>query len=132
MSIPGNQNARKGREWRDALRHALAMYEDPDREVERGQALDRVAKTVIDAAIDGKESAYKEIGNRLDGKPVQATEIDVKLDIRTVLLTLSAKVGTEQAREVLTKLGAKHLLPIFDQINDKPQVIEHKAAIAES
>jgi hypothetical protein len=39
------------------------------------KALRRVAKALITKASDGDVSAIKEIGDRLDGRPTQATEI---------------------------------------------------------
>lgn len=76
----GNQNARKGKAWRDALTKALKQYEDPkyvgaDGEpdpIRRGQALDRIARKVVQMALQGDLDAIEEIGNRLDGKPAQA------------------------------------------------------------
>lgn len=67
----GNSNARKGTEWKDAIKYALANYEDLGR-IERGQALKAIAKKMIEQAIDGDKDARKEIGERLDGKAVQA------------------------------------------------------------
>lgn len=62
---PGNKNARKGREWREAIRRALARDRD---------ALDRLARALIKKAEEGDMTALKEIGDRLDGKAVQAHE----------------------------------------------------------
>jgi len=39
------------------------------------KALRKVAKALITKASDGDVSAIKEIGDRLDGRPTQATEI---------------------------------------------------------
>jgi hypothetical protein len=68
----GNRHAAKGRDWQDAIRFALASYEDST--VQRGRALKEIAKTVVRLALGGDKDAYQEIGNRLDGKPVQAVE----------------------------------------------------------
>lgn len=71
MAAPvGNNNAKKGTEWRDAINYALKNYEGSD--IERGQALKAIAKKVIGMALEGDIQAVKEIGDRLDGKPVQA------------------------------------------------------------
>lgn len=59
--------------WRDALMRAV-------RRVEEGtdaQYLDRLADTVVKLGLQGEPSAYKEIGDRLDGKPHQTTELTV-------------------------------------------------------
>ena len=68
----GNKNAAKGHAWREALRYALAQpYDD----VERGQALKAVAKTVVRHALKGDIHCIQEIGNRLDGRPAQSVEL---------------------------------------------------------
>lgn len=58
----GNSNAAKGKKWTDAIRKALA----------RGKKLDVIAKKVVEMAVAGDMQAIKEIGDRLDGKSVQA------------------------------------------------------------
>ena len=66
MAAPiGNQNARKAKEWFDALRKQA---------VQRG-TLDKVAKMVCEKAEAGEAWAIQEIGNRFDGKPAQAVEV---------------------------------------------------------
>lgn len=66
----GNQNAAKGREWAEAVRYALAMYEDA--KIARGKALKAIAMKVVEKAVEGDKDSIQEIGNRLDGKPAQA------------------------------------------------------------
>jgi hypothetical protein len=61
----GNSNARRGKDWLDALRKEV---------VQRG-SLATIAKKVVDAAEAGELWAIQEIGNRLDGKPAQAVEV---------------------------------------------------------
>lgn len=71
MAAPqGNSNAKRGTEWREAIRAAVKRYESDD--IKRGQALERVAKKVVSMALDGDMQAIKEIGDRLDGRAVQA------------------------------------------------------------
>ena len=74
MAQIGNQNAKKGTEYRNAVRKALKQYEDND--TKRGEALFRIAwKLVGDALSDDamtRREARKEIGDRTDGRPVQA------------------------------------------------------------
>ncbi len=70
QSQPGNQNAKKGSKWRNAIDKALKQYETWD--VKRGQALHSVALKVVDSALNGDMTAIREIGDRLDGKPAQA------------------------------------------------------------
>lgn len=61
----GNTNGRKGKAWFDALR----------KECVQRQALDKIAKVVVDAALNGEQWAITEIGNRMDGKPAQSLEV---------------------------------------------------------
>ena len=60
--------------FKDALRHALINYEDKN--VKKGQALRHIANSLIHVAINGSErdrmAAIQELGDRLDGKAVQA------------------------------------------------------------
>lgn len=72
MAAPhGNQNAVKAKAWEGALRAALAQYEDKGK-VKKGEALRKVAEAVVQRALVGDKDAWKEIGDRLDGKPAQA------------------------------------------------------------
>ena len=72
----GNRNAAKGREWHEALRYALANYEDDD--IKRGQALKRIGKKLIEQALAGDMQAIKEIGDRIDGKAVQVIDATIE------------------------------------------------------
>lgn len=74
----GNKNAAKGREWLEAIRLALRTYESDS--IKRGMALRRIAETVVEKAIAGDKDAWAEIGNRLDGKPVQGIEGNLSVD----------------------------------------------------
>ena len=79
MGAPkGNKNASNGTMYRDALHYALTNYADD--EVAKGKALKRVAKKVVEKALDGEQWAVQEIGNRLDGKPKQQTELSSNPD----------------------------------------------------
>lgn len=63
----GNQNAKKGKLFYDQLRKVL---------VQNDQArLRKITEKFVKAAEDGEPWAIKEIIDRMDGKPVQATEI---------------------------------------------------------
>jgi hypothetical protein len=77
---PGNQNARKGKLFYDALRVAL-MQEDRKR-------LRTITDKLVKAAENGDAWAVKEIMDRMDGKPVQATEISgtdgAPMDLRLI------------------------------------------------
>lgn len=59
--------------WRDALIRALARIAPDGTGVTGG--LDMVATAVVTSAMTGDIQAMKEIGDRLDGKPKQSTEV---------------------------------------------------------
>jgi hypothetical protein len=63
----GNQNAKVGREWREALRRAMAHKADGDYR----DTLLQIAAGVVDKALEGEKEAWQEIANREDGKPAQ-------------------------------------------------------------
>jgi len=72
----GNQNARKGNQWRQAIRKALARYSAEQGDKPKAtRGLELVAHKFIEAAAAGEPWAMKELGDRMDGKPVQSTEI---------------------------------------------------------
>lgn len=63
MAAPkGNSNAKKGKEWFDALR----------KECVQRKALEEIAKVLVDKALAGEAWAIQEVANRFDGKPAQA------------------------------------------------------------
>lgn len=62
----GNQNAAKAKRWQKALERSLARAGG---DVDAG--LDTVADQVVTAAQKGDKDAWKEIGDRLDGRPSQ-------------------------------------------------------------
>jgi hypothetical protein len=66
MAAPaGNQNGKKGKEWFDAIR----------KECVQRDALGKIAKVLVDKAIEGEQWAVAEIGNRFDGKPAQSVDL---------------------------------------------------------
>ena len=68
----GSYNRRRGIAWRTALSEALDTYVSDVRNIKAGQALDKIARIVVEKALDGDKDAIWEIGNRLDGKPHQS------------------------------------------------------------
>ena len=77
---PNPPGAKSEKEWRDAVRIAVhALREDPD-SGERIKALRLIAERVVTLACAGTEWAVLEIGNRLDGRSPQSSEITVKRD----------------------------------------------------
>lgn len=63
----GNDNATKGKEFRQALKRVLARRTNKD--VSAG--LDQVAEQLVTAAFAGEQWAVREIADRFDGKPAQ-------------------------------------------------------------
>lgn len=67
MGAPiGNQNASK--QWKKSLEKALARLGGTD--VDSGLAI--IADKVVTAAASGDKDAWKDIADRLDGKPAQS------------------------------------------------------------
>jgi hypothetical protein len=64
---PGNQNGKKGKLFFDALRVALVQ--------EDRKKLRKITEKLIEAAENGDAWAVKEIMDRMDGKPVNTTEL---------------------------------------------------------
>ena len=73
MSAPaGNQFAKKAKLWETALKRALARKANGNLE----HGLDTLADKVVSQAIDdGNKDAWKEIADRLDGKPAQSLTV---------------------------------------------------------
>lgn len=68
MAAPvGNANAKTAREWREALRRAMAHKAEGDYR----QTLMQIATVVVDKALQGDKDAWLEIANREDGKAIQ-------------------------------------------------------------
>jgi hypothetical protein len=68
---PGNQNAARGRVWRDAINRALAKRSG----VDRIAAIDALAEKLLANCDAGDMQALKELGDRLEGKAIQQTEV---------------------------------------------------------
>lgn len=68
----GNQNAKKGKAWSEAIRRAIReKYEGDDYEAKLAQ----LARKLVDAADGGDLAALKEVGDRHDGKPAQSVAL---------------------------------------------------------
>ncbi len=69
MAAPlGNHNAAKSKMWSAAIQRALAERS----RLAGKEALDQLAGALLDKAGEGDMAALKELGDRLDGKAVQA------------------------------------------------------------
>lgn len=73
---PGNQNAAKGKQWRAAIERALEARTAS--RVDGKKELDAVAEKLVEAAGSGDISALRELGDRLDGKPHQSSDVSVE------------------------------------------------------
>lgn len=70
-AAPGNQYAAKAKQWQAAIERALEKRS----RVEMVNALDALAEKLLLKCDEGDMSALKELGDRLDGKSVQQTNL---------------------------------------------------------
>lgn len=80
----GNKNAAKPRLFDDALRRALKQR---DLTAGDGETLRMIADKLIDLALAGDISAFKEARDTVDGRPIQA--VDVTADVTNRAAQLS-------------------------------------------
>ena len=79
---PGNQNALKSKRWISAVDRALAK-----RSKAAGiEELDRLADKFLDEVEAEGINGYKELADRLDGKPHQTQDIEHKGDLHVGLV----------------------------------------------
>jgi hypothetical protein len=80
MAAPlGNQNATKGRIWTEAILRALDRRAGDGRP--RAEILADFADRLLGAAWDGDLNAIQELGNRIEGRPMQRIEADLTVEI---------------------------------------------------
>jgi hypothetical protein len=80
----GNENAKNGKIWQQAIKRALARKAKGT--IHDG--LDKIADNLVEAASDKADQwAIKEIGDRLDGKPAQSIEGTGAGGIFTITIT---------------------------------------------
>jgi len=77
--------------WADAVRLA-AMREDFDADGKIRKRLNILADNLLKSAISGDIQAIKEVGDRLDGKPKQATEVSGP-DGESIPIALNVRFG---------------------------------------
>ena len=90
----GQSGNPKGRQveqaWSGAIRRSLAQLELKDKEgkvlVKKGAALRAIADTLVSQAVYGNKDAWKEVGDRLEGRAVQpvSAEVDMNLTVEIV------------------------------------------------
>ena len=109
MGAPkGNQNNRKGREWAEALRKELKMFESKADDIKRGQALRRIARNTVIAALNGDKQAIQEIGLRLDGKPHQSMDIDTTVTETVRVINASPTKTVDEWMQEVQKSSGSH------------------------
>ena len=82
----GNHNATKNKPWTAAINRALAQ--NPDK-------LRALADKLIDKAIEGDLPSMKEIGDRIEGKPVTTIAGDPENPLQTLAEIKVKLVGTD-------------------------------------
>ena len=71
---PSGSNYKSDKIWRDALHRAVKRLVTSERTGEKTKALEELADSVVLQGIGGNIPAAKEVGDRLDGRAVQAIE----------------------------------------------------------
>jgi len=93
----GNQNAAKGKRWRDAIEHCVERWpEQPDLQnclpLLRGLRI--AARAFVEKMIADNDIAFfREFGDRLDGKAIQ--QIDANIDASLTVQIL--RYGTDDS-----------------------------------
>lgn len=73
MGAPiGNQNAAKAKRWSAAIDRALDRRAQKMGLKDAQEALDDLAEKFLDAVALGDIPAFRELGDRMDGKPAQS------------------------------------------------------------
>ena len=76
MGAPiGNQNAAKAKRWSAAIDRALDRRAQKMGLRDAQEALDALAEQFLAAVEQGDISAWKEFGDRMEGKPAQAVAV---------------------------------------------------------
>lgn len=91
----GNQNARKGKLWTQAIERALKKRSKS--KTDMIEALDEIAEKLLAACDNGDLSALKELGDRLEGKAAQTVEMTIQ------------EMTHEEALELLAQDEPEHI-----------------------
>ena len=97
--------AKSDKIWPDAIRRAVNRYKqetDGEGNVHKVKYLNVLADNVVRMAAEGDMQAMKEIGDRIDGKPTQTQQIDMKVsnDVASFLGTIGVGAPTPERDEV--------------------------------
>ena len=80
MAAPkGNQNASKAKQWTAAIERAMSKRAGKGQSIT--DVLDEMAEKFLKTCDDGDLAAFKELGDRLEGKAAQSLSLDGSLDI---------------------------------------------------
>lgn len=83
MANPTGKNGREQKPWADAIKRALARAEnDP---VAGHRTINKLAEQLLSKAAEGDMPALKELGDRLDGKPIQSIDADIRGTLTGIL-----------------------------------------------
>ena len=98
----GNPNGRpkKVKDWADAIR---LVANEPDEEEPNKKKIRKLAEQLFRDAMGGNVTASKEIGDRLDGKPVQGIEAS------------GPDGGPIESADVSARELARRMLSLIDQ-----------------
>ena len=97
----------KDKPWRGAIRKAVCELRAADGDDKKVKALQLLANRLVTKGLDGDIAAIKEIGDRLDGKPMQGVGLDVAVAITTIERTIVDPVDPELAGESRTLIDGK-------------------------
>jgi hypothetical protein len=89
---PGNNNPGKNRAWTNALRRELEGNQNADK-------LKRLAEKLVEMALEGNIAAYKEMGDRLEGKPAQGIDVTTKGESMSFLESIAPTTGPPGERD---------------------------------
>lgn len=89
----GNQNAKKGRVWNDALRKAIAQDD--------GKRLRASIEELLNRASNGEPWAIKELADRLDGRPRQTNVLETsdEPELKAIKIVFVSPDSAELNRE---------------------------------
>jgi len=79
----GNKNSTTAASVRDAIRYEIAKIgrNIPGDEVALKKGLRAIAAPQVASAVQGDASAFKEIADRLDGKPAQSVDLSGEVGV---------------------------------------------------
>jgi vacuolar-type H+-ATPase catalytic subunit A/Vma1 len=87
-----------GKPWRDALRLELARADGP-----QGTALERIARIVVNNALNGDMEAIYEVANRIDGKVAVQDSHEIGEPIQKLVVTWEAPRERFEAHQTSIK-----------------------------